>query len=83
MALDHYKRGYLFSLSDMVKSSVRESRKDVLHRLKLFGGIEEKSVRTVSAGPFSITTSSRLRASDPLIGSSPYSRMTFAFSGEY
>ncbi|HLW28300.1 MAG TPA: S8 family peptidase [Kiloniellales bacterium] len=81
IGLDGYKRSFEIDMGNFVKKTRQDSRKDALHRLKLFGGIEERSVRTVTTGPFSITTADRLEITDPSMGSTAYSRMTFAFVG--
>lgn len=82
MGLDKYDRGFQFDLSDLLAPNRRDSRRDALHRLKLFGGLEERSIKTVEAGPFSITTATRLRASDPSMGQTGYARMSFGFAAE-
>lgn len=83
IALDKYKRAFEFDLGNFVTSGSPDQRRDALHRLQLFGGIEERSIHTYEAGPFSITTASRLRATGPGLGQSPYSRMTFELAGTY
>lgn len=80
VALDKYNRGFRFDMGNFVTPASHHTRKDALHRLKLFGGIEERSINTIETGPFSITTATRLRASDPGLGHSPYSRMSFGFT---
>lgn len=81
IALDDYNRDYRIDMGSLARTKQLDTGKDALHRLKLFGGIEERSQNTIRNGPFSITTATRLRASDPSLGDSHWSRMSFAFSG--
>ena len=80
LGLDAYNRGFDFDMDQLTTHKPRETARDALHRLKLFGGVEERSLRRIEQGPFSITSATRLKASDPGLGTSPYSRLSFGFS---
>lgn len=83
IGFDDYGRDFAFDMSNFVdNSSIQNTGRDALHRLKLFGGIEEDSINTINQGPFSITTAARLQSNDPSLGNSGYSSMTFGFTGQ-
>lgn len=82
MGLDEYGRGFQFDMANFVGQSNQTTRRDALNQLKLFGGLEERSITTIDAGPLSLTTASRLQSDAPGLGQSGYSRMTFGFTGQ-
>lgn len=80
MALDDYNRGYHYDLNGLTTLRNQDTKKEALHRLKLFGGIEDRSIQTINSGPLSIVTATRLHSNDPGLGHSAYSRMSLGFT---
>lgn len=51
MTLHKYGRGFDLDMASRVTPARQDTRKDALHRLKWYGGVEERSINTVNATP--------------------------------
>lgn len=75
-------QGFLSDHGSRNFNQASTQRRDALHRLKLFSGVEERSVETLEAGSLSITTATKLGASGAGLGHDSYSRMGITFASD-